>query len=118
MATVAAIGIALDKFGTMVQQHKIDLYREAYEIYYSPIRSKAVVSGTSKYGNKWCYTLKDWFDLFYKAFSNPDKTNTQLDNYQYEGLLKEQNLTSDDFTTRKVEQEGKVMLKYSTKITP
>lgn len=29
-----------------------------------------------------------------------------------------QNLTRDDFTTRKVEQEGKVMLKYSTKITP
>ena len=81
MATVAAIGIALDKFGTMVQEHKIDLYREAYEIYYSPIRSKAVVSGTSKYGNKWCYTLKDWFDIFYKAFSNPDKTNTQLDSY-------------------------------------
>lgn len=42
----------------------------------------------------------------------------RVDNYQYEGLLKEQNLSSDDFTTRKVEQEGKVMLKYSTKITP
>lgn len=81
MATVAAIGIGLDKFGTMVQQSKIDLYREAYDIYYSPTRSKAVVSGTSKYGQKWCYTLKDWFDLFYKAFSNPDKTNTQLDTY-------------------------------------
>ena len=81
MATVAAIGIALDKFGTMVQERKIDLYNEAYEIYYSPTRSKAVVSGTSKYGQKWCYTLKDWFDIFYKAFSNPDKTNTQLDSY-------------------------------------
>lgn len=43
---------------------------------------------------------------------------SQVDNYQYEGLLKEQNLTSDDFTTRSVEQEGKVTLKYSTKITP
>ena len=25
--------------------------------------------------------MKDWFDIFYKAFSNPDKTNTQLDSY-------------------------------------
>ncbi|MBR1463882.1 MAG: C10 family peptidase [Prevotella sp.] len=81
MATVAAIGIALEKFGTMVQQRKIDLYNEAYEIYYSPIRSKEVVAGTSKYGDKWCYTLKDWFDLFYKAFSNPDKTQIQVDSY-------------------------------------
>ncbi|MBR1401652.1 MAG: C10 family peptidase [Prevotella sp.] len=81
MATVAAIGIALEKFGTMVQQRKIDLYNEAYEIYYSPIRSKEVVAGTSKYGDKWCYTLKDWFDIFYKAFSNPDKTQIQLDSY-------------------------------------
>lgn len=81
MATVAAISIALDKFGTMVQQRKVDLYREAYQIYYSPTRSKEVVAGTSKYGSKWCYTSKDWFDLFYKAFDNPDKTNIQLDSY-------------------------------------
>ena len=81
MATVAAIGIALEKFGTMVQQRKIDLYNEAYRIYYSPEESPKVVAGTSKYGNKWYFKLKDWFDLFYKAFSNPDKTNTQLDSY-------------------------------------
>ena len=81
MATVAAIGIALDKFGTTVQQRKIDLYREAYRIYYSDKESKAVVAGTSKYGNKWCYTSKDWFDIFYKAFENPDKTQIQVDSY-------------------------------------
>lgn len=80
MATSAAIGIALEKFGTMVQQRKIDLYREAYRIYYSR-GSEAVVAGTSKYGNKWYRTSKDWFELFYTAFNKPDITATRLDSY-------------------------------------
>ena len=80
MATSAAIGIALEKFGTMVQQRKIDLYREAYRIYYSR-GSEAVVAGTSKYGNKWYRTSKDWFELFYTAFNKPDITANRLDSY-------------------------------------
>lgn len=80
MATVAAIGIALEKFGTMVQQRKIDLYREAYRLYYSR-GSETVVAGTSKYGNKWYRTSKDWFELFYTAFNKPDITANRLDSY-------------------------------------
>ena len=80
MATSAAIGIALEKFGTMVQQRKIDLYREAYRIYYSR-GSEAVVAGTSKYGNKWYRTSKDWFELFSTAFNKPDITANRLDSY-------------------------------------
>ena len=80
MATSAAIGIALEKFGTMVQQRKIDLYREAYRIYYSR-GSEAVVAGTSKYGKKWYRTSKDWFELFYTAFNKPDITANRLDSY-------------------------------------
>ena len=80
MATSAAIGIALEKFGTMVQQRKIDLYREAYRIYYSR-GSEAVVAGTSRYGNKWYRTSKDWFELFYTAFNKPDITANRMDSY-------------------------------------
>jgi len=82
MATVAAIGIALEKFGTMVQQSKIDLYREAYNIYYSPEKSKPILGNDiSKYGGHWYRTLKDWFNLFYTAFSKPNKKQIQLDSY-------------------------------------
>jgi hypothetical protein len=80
MATVAAIGIVLDKFGTMVQKRKIDLYREAYRLYYSR-ESEAIVAGTSKYGKHWYRKPKDWFELFYTAFSKPNKKQIQLDSY-------------------------------------
>ena len=66
MAGVAAIGIALDKFGTMVQQRVVDLYRKAYELYYDDIGRRSA---------------KDWYNIFYPVISNPDKTAGQLDAY-------------------------------------
>ena len=82
MATVAAIGIALEKFGTAVQQRKIDLYREAYRIYYTPSESKPILGSTiSSYGDHWYRTSKDWFELFYTAFSKPEITQNRLDSY-------------------------------------
>lgn len=66
MAGVAVIGIALDKFGTMVQERVVDLYRKAYEFYYD---------------EKGRRSAKDWYNLLYPAFSNPDKSNIQIDSY-------------------------------------
>lgn len=66
MAGVAVIGIALDKFGTMVQERVVDLYRKAYELYYN---------------EKGRRSAKDWYNILYPAFSNPDKTVGQLDAY-------------------------------------
>jgi hypothetical protein len=40
----------------------------------------------------------------------------RVDNYEYEGLFEQQNIKSDDVTTRQVEQEGNVTLKYTTKL--
>lgn len=66
MAGVAVIGIALDKFGTMVQERVVDLYRKAYEFYYD---------------EKGRRSAKDWYNILYPAFSNPDKTNIQIESY-------------------------------------
>ena len=67
MAGVAVIGIALDKFGTMVQERVVDLYRKAYEFYYD-----------EKDHHR---SAKDWYNILYPAFSNPDKTNIQIESY-------------------------------------
>lgn len=77
MGTVAFIGVALEKFGTMVQQRKVDLYRKAYSIYYSKAGAE-VVAGTSKYGNKWYRTEKDWYDFFYPYFAKEGMTLERL----------------------------------------
>lgn len=74
MAGVAAIGICLDRFGTMVQERKVDLYREAYSIYYSREGAK-VVSGTSKYGLNWYRSITDWYNVFYALMQNPMTAN-------------------------------------------
>lgn len=66
MAGVAVIGIALDKFGTMVQERVVDLYRKAYDFYYD---------------EKGRRSAKDWYNILYPAFSNPDKTNIQIESY-------------------------------------
>ena len=50
------------------------------------------------------------------TFSFEAEVIDRIDNYQYEELFKQQNIKSDDFTTRKVEQEGQVTLKYTTKL--
>ena len=81
MAGVAAIGICLDRFGTMVQERKVDLYRQAYSIYYSQ-EGKGVVAGTSKYGQNWYRSIKDWYNVFYALMQNPitaDELNKNIE---------------------------------------
>ena len=73
MGCVAFIGIALNKFGTMVQERKVDLFREATRIYYSK-------KGRSKYGTPY-RSAKDWFNYFYPTFLEGKMTEYQLNNY-------------------------------------
>jgi hypothetical protein len=68
MGCVAFIGVALEHFGTMVQERKRELYNEAYRLYYSKRSDEVLGTTTSKYGTKWRYTHKDWYDYFYPAF--------------------------------------------------
>lgn len=67
MAGVAVIGIALEKFGTMIQERVVDLYRKAYDFYYEE-------KGHHR-------SATDWYNLLYPAFSNPDKSNVQIESY-------------------------------------
>lgn len=70
MACVAFIGVALNKFGTMVQQRKHDLYNEAYHYFYS------------KQYKPTCYrSAKDWYNYFYPAFAEGKMTKNRLDAY-------------------------------------
>jgi len=67
MAGVAAIGIALNKFGEKVAQSKLDFFRLAYSIYY---------------GKEGYYrTAKDWYNYFYPAFEKGGMTADQLNAY-------------------------------------
>ena len=67
MAGVAAIGIALNKFGEKVAQSKLDFFRLAYSIYY---------------GKEGYYrTAKDWYNYFYPAFEKGGMTADRLNAY-------------------------------------
>lgn len=73
MGCVAFVGIALNKFGTMVKERKVDLFREATRIYYSK-------RGRNKYGTPY-RSAKDWFNFFYPSFLEGNMTKDQLNNY-------------------------------------
>ena len=80
MAGVAFIGVALEKFGTMVQKRKTDLYRAAYRLYYSE-QGRNIVGNLSSFGgSKYYRTESDWYDYFYPAFQQGMK-DEQLRNY-------------------------------------
>ena len=80
MGCVAFIGVGLEKFGTHIQQRKVDLFREAYRFYYSE-ESSSVVGRSSKYGFNWYRTPKDWFNYFYPAIKRGKMTETRLNAY-------------------------------------
>ena len=73
MGCVAFIGIALNKFGTMVQERKVDLFREATRLFYSK-------KGRRKYGTPY-RSAKDWFNFFYPTFLEGGMTESQLNTY-------------------------------------
>ena len=80
MGVAAFIGVALEKFGTKVQEAKHDLFHRAYRFYYSK-DSKRVVGGQSKFGANYYRTEKDWYEYFYPAFTKPGMTDDRLRAY-------------------------------------
>lgn len=89
MSLVAFIGVALEKFGTMVQEFKADYFRTAYRYYYSLEGYKALgsdsrynkdVNGKDK-PHGYFRTAKDWYDYFYPAFVEAKMNETRLQAY-------------------------------------
>ena len=73
MGCVAFVGIALNKFGTMVKERKVDLFREATRLFYSK-------QGRSNYGSPY-RSARDWFNYFYPTFLKGGMTEDQLNAY-------------------------------------
>lgn len=89
MCLVAFVGIALEHFGTTVQEYKIDYYRAAYKYYYS-IEGYNKVGQQSyfkedltgkPYPHSYFRTIKDWYDYFYPAFTEGKMNDRQLQAY-------------------------------------
>lgn len=89
MSLVAFIGVALEKFGTTVQEFKMDYFRSAYRYYYSMAGYNAL-SPDSRYNNDaqgtakphgYFRTTKDWYDYFYPAFVEANMSDTRLQAY-------------------------------------
>lgn len=86
MSLAAFIGVALEKFGTTVQQFKEDYFRAAYRYYYSKEGYKALAPQSKfnidkdgkekKHG--YYRTIKDWYDYFYPVFLEKDMTEERL----------------------------------------
>ena len=75
MGCVAFIGVALNKFGTKVQERIHDLAYDGYHAYYSK-------SGKYDKDINSCYrSPKDWYKLFYPKFAEGKMTAQQLNNY-------------------------------------
>lgn len=89
MSLAAFIGVALEKFGTTVQQFKEDYFRVAYRYYYSKEGYKALAPQSKfnidkdgkekKHG--YYRTIKDWYDYFYPVFLKKDMTEERLKAY-------------------------------------
>ncbi|MCR5361713.1 MAG: C10 family peptidase [Bacteroidales bacterium] len=94
MAGVAFIGIALNKFGTTIQNATREYFREAYHFYYSKAGyddlngfskyydgNPDLNTGTQKYPHRYFRTPKDWYDYFYPVFAEGKMNKSQLDAY-------------------------------------
>lgn len=89
MSLVAFIGVALEKFGTAVQDFKMDYFRSAYRYYYSMEGYRALspdswyntdVNGKTK-PHGYFRTTKDWYDYFFPAFVEANMNETRLQAY-------------------------------------
>lgn len=89
MCMVAFIGVALDKFGTYIQDIKMDYFRRAYRYYYSlegsgPNRADSKFNKDAQGRDKphgYYRTAKDWYDYFYPVFTRTDMDADQLMRY-------------------------------------
>ena len=89
LSFAAFIGVALEKFGTTVQQFKEDYFRVAYRYYYSKAGYEALAPQSKfnqdedgkekKHG--YYRTIKDWYDYFYPVFLKKDMTEERLKAY-------------------------------------
>lgn len=89
MSMVAFIGVALDKFGTYIQDIKMDYFRRAYRYYYS-LDGSVANRADSKFNKDaqgrdkphgYYRTAKDWYDYFYPVFTRTDMDADQLMRY-------------------------------------
>lgn len=87
MGCAAFIGIALEKFGTTLQEHRYDVFRQAYKYYYSK-EAQNRIGGRSKYkGDKDKYphdyfrTTKDWYNYLYPIFAQGKMTQTKMESF-------------------------------------
>ncbi len=83
MGCVAFIGVALNKFGTMVQDSKLELFRGAYNYYYSmegynDLNPQSRWKEDGKHG--YYRTATDWYNYFYPAFEK-GMSKERLDAY-------------------------------------
>ena len=86
MSLAAFIGVALEKFGTTVQQFKEDYFRVAYRYYYSKAGYKALAPQSKFNKDKdgkekkhgYYRTIQDWYDYFYPVFMEKDMTEERL----------------------------------------
>lgn len=74
MSLAAFIGVALEKFGTMVAEYKLDRLREGYRIYYR--KEGAEITGKQMYRS-----AADWYKIFKPAFAEGNMDETQLKAY-------------------------------------
>ncbi len=89
MSLAAFIGVALEKFGTMVAEYKIDRLREGYRIYYR--KEGAEITGKQMYRS-----APDWYKIFKPAFAEGNMNETQLKAYIEQTVRQYCNLYWDD----------------------
>lgn len=89
MSLAAFVGVALEKFGTMVAQYKLDQLREAYRIYYR--KEGGDITGKDMYRS-----AKDWYEIFKPAFVEANMDETQLKAYIEQTVRQYCNLYWDD----------------------
>ncbi|MGM9762398.1 MAG: C10 family peptidase [Candidatus Cryptobacteroides sp.] len=89
MSLAAFVGVALEKFGTMVAQYKLDRLREAYRIYYRK-------EGATYTGKQMYRSAKDWYEIFQPAFVEANMDETQLKAYIEQTVRQYCNLYWDD----------------------
>ena len=74
MGLTAFIGVALENFGTKVQEAKADYVRQIYSLYYSKLGEDIVKKKTYR-------SATDWYYLFYNAIRDNQVTPDKLDSF-------------------------------------
>jgi len=129
MAGVAFIGIALNKFGTTIQNATREYFREAYHYYYSKAGyddlngfskyydgNADLNTGNQKYPHRYFRTPKDWYDYLYPVFAEGKMNKNQLDAYVEQSVRMYCNRFWDDNESVRQSAYGEAKMRglYST----